>query len=368
MRERVRLAASPEKEGGESAGVVARSPVSSLDAYQEAARILRERVKSKAYRAYPMGEKAGEYLRWKRGRITPSTYRDIESTLDKLAREYPDLEITDFEPPVGTRRLEEFLDKLWGDAQPRTYNKNLSWVKDFFKWAVLRGYLHGDPSLPLVPHKKRDVHREVFSESLMAQIIGAGPDSDHLYRDRIALRLLLKYGLRKGSLQKIQFKHFDTNRKCLTIFAKGEKVRNLIIREDALWEDLVLAKMATDAEPSHFLMCQRKQVWRGYAEDGSSKFEWIYYRDRAMGQHGLHDWWYGCLVRAKIVSEGVTSGEKMHKARHSAGQRLLDRTHDIKAVQMLLGHSDPATTMEHYVDYDEYRMADMMAEIDDGTL
>jgi integrase len=58
------------------------------------------------------------------------------------------------------------------------------------------------------------------------------------------------------------------------------------------------------------------------------------------GVHGLHKWWYRCVERAGVVAEGQTSGERMHKARHTAGQRVLDHTRgNLKAVQKLLGHS-----------------------------
>jgi hypothetical protein len=36
-----------------------------------------------------------------------------------------------------------------------------------------------------------------------------------------------------------------------------------------------------------------------------------------MGDHGLHDWSYGCLERAGVVAPGTTSGERMHKARQT---------------------------------------------------
>ena len=49
-----------------------------------------------------------------------------------------------------------------------------------------------------------------------------------------------------------------------------------------------------------------------------------------MSDHGLHDWWYACLERAGVVEEGTTSGERMHKARHTAGQRVLDVTGNLK--------------------------------------
>lgn len=330
----------------------------------QAARIMREAVKDKTYRAFPMGQEAGAYLRWKRGRVTEATYRDIESTLDKLARAHPDLEIGDFEPPVGAQRLEEFLDDLWGDKAPRTYNKNLSWIKDFFKWAVLHGKLHGDPSLPLLPHKKRDVHREIFGDDARARIIADGPEEANLHRDRVALRLLLKYGIRKGALQKIQFKHFDTSRRRLTVFTKGEKVRELPLVDEGLWADLELAKMACAAEPQHFLMAREKSVWRGYdRETGGSKFERLRCPDKPKGAHGLHDWWYACLERAGITS-GETSGERMHKARHTAGQRVLDQTGNLKAVQKLLGHASIQTTADIYTDWDLDQLAETMRSLD----
>jgi hypothetical protein len=53
--------------------------------------------------------------------------------------------------------------------------------------------------------------------------------------------------------------------------------------------------------------------------------------DKPMGDHGLHDWWYRCLANAGIVAQGTTSGERMHKARHTAGQRVLDATGNLKA-------------------------------------
>jgi hypothetical protein len=65
-----------------------------------------------------------------------------------------DLRVEDFEPPTGTQRLEEFLDHQWGDSAPRTYNKGLSIVRDFFRWHIPRGKLHGDPTL-LIERAKR---------------------------------------------------------------------------------------------------------------------------------------------------------------------------------------------------------------------
>lgn len=324
----------------------------------EATRIVREAMRDKSYRAYPLGMEAGAYLRWKRGVITKATYRDYESCLDKLAREFPDLEIGAFEPPVGIDRLEEFLDKLWGDGAPRTYNKNHSILKDFFSWAVAKGKLQGNPVIPIKKHKKRDVYRSTFSEDARLRIYHDGPSENYPERDRIALRLLLDWGLRKGALRNLRYGDFDVSRRTLVIRTKGGKIRELRIVTEGIWRDLELAKLRHSAEPHHYFMPRMKAIWRGYSDDGSSRFEQKAYPDKQMGEHGAHDWWYKCLERAGVVAEGQRSGEKMHKARHTAGQRWLDAGENPKAVQRLLGHANIQTTLDVYTDWDADQLAD----------
>ena len=89
-------------------------------------------------------------------------------------------------------------------------------------------------------------------------------------------------------------------------------------------------------------------------------------RARIHGDHCLHDWWYGCLARAGIVAPGTTSGERMHKARHTAGQRVLDVTGNLKATQKLLGHASIQTTGDVYADWDIDQLADTMRAVLEG--
>lgn len=271
-----------------------------------------------------------------------------------------DLEIGDFNPPVGTERLEEFLDERWGNKAPRTYNKNHSILKDFFEWAYRKGKIHGNPVTPIPKAKARDVLRETFSESDEKAVMAAQED----VRDRLGLSLLFKLGLRKGALQSVQFKHFDHVRKRLTIFTKGGKVRELPIVEAAFWDDLGRLIIETEAQPGHYLLCRRKTI--PHKRQGKVELDTTLYPDQPMGVHGLHDWWYRCLHRAGAVEKGVTRGERMHKARHTAGQRLLDGTRgNLKAVQRLLGHRSIQTTGDIYTDWDLDQLADVLRELEE---
>jgi integrase/recombinase XerC len=316
----------------------------------EAARILREAVRDKSYQALPLGRDAAAYLHAKRKRLTASSYRDYEASLDKFVRYFADLRLADFEPPIGTRRLEEFLDAQWGASAPRTYNKNLSILRDFFRYVVLHGELHGDPTLAIERARARGVHRETFNPSQIRAIVASQND----VRDRLAVRLLLDYGLRKGALRAIQFRHFDHYQRRLTVFTKGEKVRTLPLPSPPFWNDLERLMVENELAGEHYLMCRQKTIPRV----GVRRFP-----EKPMSDHGLHRWWYGCLERAGLVARGTLAGERMHKARHTAGQRVLDATGNLKAVQKLLGHESIQTTGDIYADWDVDQLARTMADV-----
>jgi hypothetical protein len=80
--------------------------------------------------------------------------------------------------------------------------------------------------------------------------------------------------------------------------------------------DLERHILDVQAQPQHYVMARVKGNGARVIRDPT----------KAMGVHGLHDWWYRRLQVAGVVAEGVTNGERMHKARHTAGQRVLDAT------------------------------------------
>lgn len=306
-------------------------------------------LRDKSYEQLPLGREVKRYLDSQRKRFTDSSMRTYEHVLVQLVRAFPDLELKDFEVPVGPERLEEFMDDRWGGGSRAAYNVNHSIIKAFFKWHRQRQRMRTDPMELVGRAKKPQVHRTTFTRSQHRAILASAES----LRDRIALRLLLDYGIRKGALQKVQFKHFDHQRRRLTIFTKNQAVRTIPIPDPAFWMDLERHILDEEAKPSHYLMALAKPIPRA----GIRRFP-----DRAMASTTLHRWWYARLNDAGITAKGETRGEKMHKARHTAGQRVLDATGDLKLVQKLLGHASIQTTGDVYVDYDIDQWAALMAE------
>jgi site-specific recombinase XerC len=314
----------------------------------DAARMMREAMRDDRYKQLPMGAEVEAYMRQKRKQLTQGSERKYRAALAELALHFPDLELKDFEPPVGTERIEEFMDARWGHLAPRTYNSCLSAVKDFFKWQAARGYLYGDPAMPIGRAKARQPHRETFTADQVRAIIAC---QDEL-RDRICLRLLLNYALRKDSLRNVQFKHFDHVRRRLTVFYKGGKNRAQPIPDPHFWHDLERLILDSRAEPGHYLLPGAHGNRHGTTLRP----------DTRVSNHRLHDWWYARLAAAGVVSEGTTSGERMHKARHTAGQILLDATGNLKATSELLMHESIMTTADTYLSWDLDQLAQSLAE------
>lgn len=324
------------------------------------AQLARTNVRDKSYLDSPMGREVGRYLAAKRKELTDSSFRGWESCLDKFARQFADLSLENLELPNGADLIEPWMDERWGTSEPGTYNVNHAIIKDFFRWQVKRQRMRSNPMELVGRARKKQVYRETYTEDECRAIIASAGD----LRDRIALRLLLHHGIRKGALQKVQFKHFDYARRRLTIFTKGSKVKIIPLPEPEFWTDLERHLIDVEARGDDYLMCTVKQVPYGRPDaNGKRKVRAHRFPERAMGSTTMHRWWYARLNDAGITPLGQTAGKKMHTARHTAGQRVLDATGDLKLVQQFLGHASIQTTGDIYVDYDAAQVASRIADV-----
>ena len=73
---------------------------------------------------------------------------------------------------------------------------------------------------------------------------------------------------------------------------------------------------------------------------------------KPMSAHGAMTGGTGAKNVPVSSRQARPSGAKMHRTRHNAGQRVLDATHNLKAVQALLGHASISTIADTYTDWD----------------
>lgn len=308
--------------------------------------MLRDAIRDKSYRSTPLGLEVARYIRWKRNEwgATPSTIRDYEAILARLALFFSDLELRDLEAPVGAERLSECLDFYWGSASPRTKAKAISVWRDFFDWAVKnRRGVHGNAARLLTTPKKRGVKREPFDASMVVKVIGA----QAYLGDKLGCTLVLFYALRRAELAGVRFKDFDFERRQLTLTGKGGKVRITPIIDEPFWRDLGALELelgGRDVCRDWFLICPRRKV-------GMRTF-WQHHH--GFVPRSVHRWWYDRLAEAGMDE---TSGLGMHRGRHTAATNVLRATGNLAAAQALLGHADIKTTIESYAEFNTADLA-----------
>jgi site-specific recombinase XerD len=335
--------------------------------------MMRDAVKDRSYRATPLGLEVARYIRWKRNEwgAEETTIRDYEAQLRNLALFFADLELADFQPPVGIERLREALDFYWGSAAPRTRNKVRSCWIDFFEWAIREGRgIYGNPARAIARAKTRDTEKHLFGENFIETVLAA----QTYEADWLLAVLILRYAMRRGGVANVRMQHFDWDRRLLTVHTKGGRIHPLPLPDPLVWTKL-LALQANGLGPESPLVY--RQDTRRLKVDDEQATEFLDlahgkrqgYAEVTRRNHNVkptgklvHLRWYGCLERAGLVPKGTTAGTNMHRGRHTGITAMVRGTHNLKLAQLLAGHKDIRTTAG-YADLDTADLEAALAQI-----
>jgi len=314
-------------------------------------------LKDRSYRSTPLGSIVARYYTWKQDEwgATENTLRDYEIPLAYLCQRYPTLQLADFEPPDGRERVREFLHEHWGNRAPRTRAKNLSILRDFFKWCGERDLMRGDPTLGILRPKLRDPDRNVYPASEPPLIL----DSAKRLRDRCAVGLLIEFGLRKGELTNLRLRDYDADRQRIRVRGKGGKVRvlpviskGLIADLDTHWRDRL-----EQGDVEEFLLYPEKRGPRHSKDEADVAPIDLLWEDRhrPLSPSAMHNWW-----KARLKAAGVPQSRQMHEMRHTALTDLLRATHNLELVKKMAGHASIQTTAM-YIHFDVDDLAEALS-------
>lgn len=311
--------------------------------FADLARMIEQAVRDKTYRATPLGQLVGRYLRWcrnERGLVDATTVRDYEGTLARMA-----LTLSRSEPSDVTIDDLRLVIDLWADREANTRRKITSTIRSFWRWAEEEGFVDRSPAVRLrTPRRPKKAIG--LLPAVDTQLLAAAETA----RDRLALLVLLDYGVRRSELTGIMVRDFDLRRRTLTVFGKGQKYRILPLRgrimlaiEEYFITELREPVGRTPSPDDYLLYAEHRNRHTIYRADP---------KIRMPGQT-VHHWWYRHLQAAGLVERAVERGMNMHRARHTFATELR-RTPgvDLGDVQHILGHSDIHTTEEYYGHYD----------------
>jgi integrase/recombinase XerD len=209
-------------------------------------------------------------------------------------------------------------------SRATTANRRLTVFKRFFRWALREHVVQHDATLRLGSARQPLRVPKVLSEAQVEALLAAPDVATPLgLRDRAMLELLYASGLRVSELIGIATVRVGLRDGVLRVVGKGSKER--LVPFGAQAQDWI----------ERYLAEARNAILGGQQSDAL----FVTARGAAMTRQ-----MFWALVRRHAQVAGITAPLSPHTLRHAFATHLLNHGADLRAVQLLLGHADIATT------------------------
>jgi integrase/recombinase XerD len=262
-----------------------------------------------------------EYLTVEKG-LAPNTLlsysRDLRKLLDFLKKNR--LVWTSADEEVLVRFVHQ---ESRAGLSARSMARLISALKSFFKFSVLSGFVKSNPAARLSTPSTWLALPKTLTIDEVEALLGAPDEKEPLgLRDRAMLEVLYGAGLRVSELVTLKPEDVNLDDGFLICRGKGGKERIVPLgRAACAFVGRYLAEVrplcAKGAPPLLFLTRRGK----GFTRQGFWK-----------------------ALRQYAVKAGLAGRISPHILRHSFATHLLERGADLRAVQIMLGHSQITTT------------------------
>lgn len=202
----------------------------------------------------------------------------------------------------------------------RSIARLLSAVRGMYAYLLREGLCRHDPAAGIRPPKGPRKLPKVLDVDRAQQLLDSPVADDFsACRDHAILELLYSSGLRLSELVGLNLPDLDLQQGLVLVLGKGNKQRILPVGSKAI------------AAIQHWLLLREQAKPQDQAL-------FVGVRGRRMSPQ---------LVRERVRQAGARDlGQHLHPhmLRHSFASHMLESSHDLRAVQELLGHADISTT------------------------
>lgn len=206
----------------------------------------------------------------------------------------------------------------------RSTSRTLISIRQFFKFLLTEKFIESDPTFLIRTPKTKRVLPETLSledvEKLLSPPDESSPEG---IRDKSMLELLYATGTRVSELVELRLNDVNFELGYIIAYGKGSKQRIVPIGEKA---KIKLREYLDTSRPK--LLKSR-----------TSPHLFVTRLGRKMTRQGF---WK--VIKAYSRKSGLTKKISPHTLRHSFATHLLERGADLRAIQVMLGHSDISTT------------------------
>ena len=207
----------------------------------------------------------------------------------------------------------------------RSISRFLSALRGFFQTNLDRGFLASNPVANIVSPKLGRLLPANLSENEVDVLLKA-PDTeacDFEFRDRVMMELMYATGLRVSELVNLRMTSINPRQAVVRVVGKGNKERLVPIGAEAMfWFEKYLSGVRSR------LLRTRSSNYVFVGQRGSNVNRSTFFRK----------------IQQYAVRAGIKKHISPHTLRHAFATHLLNHGADLRAVQLMLGHSDLSTT------------------------
>jgi integrase/recombinase XerD len=212
----------------------------------------------------------------------------------------------------------------------RSITRILSTIRTFLKFLSMEGILHHDPFAHIVSPKQDFRLPKVLSVLEISSLLNLPKGEDPTgIRDDAMIELLYATGVRVSELISLSMSAINLEAGYLIASGKGDKDRIVPMSECAI------------AKIKNYLLTSRPRLLKKKSGPATAGCDTLFISQQGKGMSRQCFWkqlqTYGQLA-------GISRRITPHIIRHSFATHLLSGGADLRSVQMMLGHSDIATT------------------------
>ena len=225
---------------------------------------------------------------------------------------------------AGENDVQAYFADRFDQTRASTANRRLTVLRRFYQWALREKHVSTDPTLKLLTAKQAPRLPQTLSEAQVEALLAAPNTETPLgLRDRAMLELLYASGLRVSELVGLPMLSLNLREGVLRITGKGNKERLVPFGEEA-------------ADSLQNYLSQSRPVLLGKQNSPA-----VFVTQQGTAMSRVMFW---KLIKKYALLADVHVPLSPHTLRHAFATHLLNHGADLRAVQMLLGHSDISTT------------------------
>lgn len=220
--------------------------------------------------------------------------------------------------------LERFVRGLMAEGRsPRSVGRLVAAVRGFYRFTCAGAAAENPAGDLQAPRAWKALPKFLTVAEVDALMAAPDVTTPRGVRDRALLELLYATGLRVSELLALTPAHVDIAAGVLTTMGKGRKERMVPFGDEAA------------ARLRGYLAGSRPALLGGRASPR------LFVNTRGGGLSRMGFW---KILRAYGLQAGIDRAISPHVLRHSFATHLLERGADLRAIQMMLGHTDLSTT------------------------